>query len=181
MSKVIIFSRTFPAYHPKAGQPTYFVEKLLNGLSELQFNFDTGLIPAWSSDFCESIIAGIECTKFHTIRAGNRWKAGDKFSPRVWSGKPYRSEQIILTPDIEVLKVWDITISKSPNWFGIYFLTINNKTRVSYDANSKNWDNFFVQRLAENDGLSVIDFSEWFKMPNNFTGQIICWNSKIEY
>lgn len=32
MAKVITFSRTFPSYHPKAGQPTYFVEKFYNSL-----------------------------------------------------------------------------------------------------------------------------------------------------
>jgi hypothetical protein len=26
--KPILFSRFFPAYHPKKGQPTYFVEKI---------------------------------------------------------------------------------------------------------------------------------------------------------
>jgi hypothetical protein len=34
MSKVIMFSRVFPAYHEKAGQPTYFVEKLLKELAD---------------------------------------------------------------------------------------------------------------------------------------------------
>jgi hypothetical protein len=29
MSKVLTFSRVFPSYHPKAGHPTYFVEKML--------------------------------------------------------------------------------------------------------------------------------------------------------
>jgi len=32
MPRHIKFSRTFPAYHPKAGQPTYFVEKFLTSL-----------------------------------------------------------------------------------------------------------------------------------------------------
>ena len=46
MSKVIIFSRVFPAYHQKVGQPTYFVEKLWqsildNELGEWQGVADT--------------------------------------------------------------------------------------------------------------------------------------------
>lgn len=28
MAKIITFSRTFSGYHPKKGQPTYFVEKV---------------------------------------------------------------------------------------------------------------------------------------------------------
>jgi hypothetical protein len=31
MSRVLTFSRVFPAYHPKAGQPTGFVEKIWKG------------------------------------------------------------------------------------------------------------------------------------------------------
>lgn len=34
MAKVITFSRQFPSYHPKAGQPTYFVEKVLRSVCE---------------------------------------------------------------------------------------------------------------------------------------------------
>lgn len=37
--KRITFSRTFPAYHPKAGQPTHFVEKLLNSISKRDYFF----------------------------------------------------------------------------------------------------------------------------------------------
>lgn len=32
MAKVITFSRVFPSYHPKAGQPTYFVEAIYKAL-----------------------------------------------------------------------------------------------------------------------------------------------------
>jgi hypothetical protein len=35
--KVITFSRTYPSYHPKAGQPTYFVEKVWSSLDKLGF------------------------------------------------------------------------------------------------------------------------------------------------
>lgn len=47
-------------------------------------------------------------SKEHTIRKGKRWKVGDKFSPRIWSGKPYKSKQIILAPDTEIKQVFDI-------------------------------------------------------------------------
>lgn len=33
MSKVITFSRTFPAYHPRKGEPTYFVEKFWTSIN----------------------------------------------------------------------------------------------------------------------------------------------------
>jgi len=62
--KYIMCARLFPAYHPRAGEPTGFREKILNG------------------------------KKIHTIRAsaGNR-KTGDTVSLREWTGRPYASKQ----------------------------------------------------------------------------------------
>jgi len=110
MSKVITFSRVFPAHHPKAGQETHFVEQIWNGLNilslpvpknkDLPHDFMWSILPLSNYGY-----------KYHTIRAGNRWKVGDKFSPRVWSDKPYKSKQIIIAPDIEVVKVWDVEIA----------------------------------------------------------------------
>lgn len=63
--KYIMCSKTFPAYHPKAGQVTGFRESILSG------------------------------RKIHTLRqsAGNR-KTGDQVSLREWDGRPYASKQI---------------------------------------------------------------------------------------
>jgi len=36
MARHIKFSRTYPAHHPKAGQPTYFVEKFLRSFIEAE-------------------------------------------------------------------------------------------------------------------------------------------------
>lgn len=58
---VCTYSTVFPKGHPREGQPTYFVEKILAG------------------------------EKIHTIRAGHRWKDGDMMDYMFWSGKPYRS------------------------------------------------------------------------------------------
>jgi len=62
--KVILCARLFPVFHPKAGTPTGFKEKILAG------------------------------TKIHTLRqtAGNR-KTGDIISLREWTGRPYASKQ----------------------------------------------------------------------------------------
>ena len=62
--KYIMCAKTFPVYHPKAGQLTRFKESILGG------------------------------TKLHTLRnsAGNR-KTGDVVSLREWEGMPYRSKQ----------------------------------------------------------------------------------------
>jgi hypothetical protein len=162
--RVITFSRTFPAYHPKAGQQTHFVEKIWNSITELGLphfkNKD------FSDDFMWSILplSNYRC-KYHTIRAGNRWKVGDKFSPRVWSGKPYNSKQIIIAPDIEIKKVWDFEIKDH---------------RFIVDGMVKGIDEAILT-IAENDGLTIFGFMDWFKFPKEFKGQIICWNENINY
>ena len=124
MSKVITFSRVFPAYHPKKGQPTFFVEKIWQsfGINPL---FPSPSLSIHNTHLPYDIVhlVGDDLVylheydpKHHTIRAGNRWKVGDKFSPRVWSGKPYNSKQIIIAPDIEIKKVWEFEINENGYW-----------------------------------------------------------------
>jgi hypothetical protein len=160
MAKVITFSRQFPSYHPKAGEPTYFVEKMFKSL------FLMKCIPVeLYADFNFSIMNNDNyAPKHHTVRNGSRWKVGDKFSPRVWSGKPYHSKQIILSEDIEIKRIWDIEIDED------YAITINGWVfSCGYEL-----------QLAKNDGLPHEDFLNWFvKLP--FKGQIICWNDSVTY
>ena len=160
MSKVITFSRTFPAYHPKAGLPTYFVEKLLASIGRHNFDEEREFNPRLSLDMFDP--------KHHTIRAGNRWKVGDWFSPRVWSGKPYNSKQIVIAPDIEIKKVWEFEIKGS-------YVYLNGEFKTKHMIT--------LTEMAKNDGLSIVDFARWFKYPchPHFIGQIICWNENINY
>jgi hypothetical protein len=167
MSKVITFSRKFPVGHPSAGKPTYFVEQILNMmnveyqspgyLEELQkLNskslsqgaLTTGIL----KDFINSLDMDQDNRKTHTVRAGNRWKAGDCFSPRVWSGRPYTSPQIIIGPDIKIPRITKIIITKE----GVVYLgeqivcNLNNKQHLS------------TLGIARRDGLSEEDFIAWF-------------------
>jgi hypothetical protein len=172
MAKVLPFSRYFPAYHPRAGQPTHFVEKLWNAhnptmgglthflpyedhvktLNHSRVSYD--VVNAFlNSLYLHKSIFG----KVHTIRAGKRWKTGDMASLRVWSGKPYASKQIIIMPDIFIPRVADIEINKRRK------ITIDGKL-IDIDS--------VLNVLANNDGLSRIDMMHWFnKVP--FSGQII--------
>ena len=120
MSKVITFSTTFPTYHPKAGEPTFFVEKIWESI-RTKSNIDSPQYHYCKFEF--DLMHWMKYSpKHHTIRAGNRWKAGEKFSPRVWSGKPYNSKQITIAPDIEINKVWNIEIiNKSIIINGFFF------------------------------------------------------------
>lgn len=186
MSKVITFSRTFPAYHAKAGQPTYFVEKIWTSfrvtvyfkpneptyfyqdpdeLLTLNKHFPYNLV----SDLIKSI--GNYSDKFepkhHTIRMGNRWKVGDKFSPRVWSGKPYQSKQIVIAPDIEIKQIY--TFSKDLIGKDFYLNGFRLQPNQLID-------------IAKNDGLELSDMLLWLKYPKPFSNaQIICWSDSIDY
>lgn len=169
MSRVIIFSRVFPTYHPRKGEPTEFVEKVWAGKGISMLNTDV----LKEEYIGVSRIGNLFYPKHHTIRAGNRWKVGDKFTPRVWSGKPYASKQIIIAPDIEVKKVWNIyMVWGGYNWF---ITTKELNKPISIDM------------LAKNDGLTTEDFMNWFcknkksRQGDSFSGQIICWNENINY
>lgn len=188
--RVITFSRVFPAKHPRKGEPTYFIEKVWKYFLEKS----SPVFPYWMNKH-ELKIDIRNCYDFdpkhHTIRAGNRWKVGDKFSPRIWSGQPYRSKQIQFAPDMEIKKIWDITITTEDDdgendWS---FFNINGKHHTAY---SEEYASLELKALAKNDGLSLNDFYNWFslertqkqrleKEPKIFNGQIICWNESINY
>lgn len=156
MAKIITFSRTFPAYHPKKGQPTYFVEKFYKSIGIKNYDEERVFNPRLYVNEVEP--------KHHTIRAGNRWKVGDKFSPRVWSGKPYKSKQIIISEDVEIKQIWDFQKDLiSDKWY-LNGIEMSSLSRID---------------LAINDGLMYKDLLFWFNKP--FSGQIICWNHEIKY
>jgi hypothetical protein len=161
------FSRVFPSYHPRAGQPTYFVEKFWEsvGLPDKEYSFN---LP---DEYVNYLRLDDIWPKHHTIRAGHRWKPGDKFSPRVWSGTPYQSKQIIIAPDIEVKKVWDFEISGSD--FRINERVFGSGSEGDFET---------LEKIALNDGLTRYDLLDWFKYPKP-TGamQIICWSEYVNY
>lgn len=183
MSKVITFSRRFQKGHPRAGEPTFFVEKIWNAFNaesmgqtfymdyedEVKYELNSKVDFETLCLFFRSLRTRIGLTpKVHTIRPGKRFKAGEKFSPRVWSGTPYHSKQIIIAPDLEVKQVYDIEIHEDNEIFidGTWAFTLGSKT--------------FGDVIAQNDGLSVKDFQDWFsELP--FKGQIICWTDHSIY
>ena len=170
MSRPIMFSRVFPSYHPKKGEPTLFVEKIWKSLAGTNCEWDLQNFMVVTKLLELQLPIMHHAPKHHTIRAGHRWKIGDNFSPRVWSGIPYRSKQIIIAPDIEIKKIWDIKIVG----FNIY---INKVQLIGHSTHEP-----YVE-LANNDGLLINDFWDWFdqKYAEPFDGQIICWNESVNY
>ena len=186
MSKVITFSRYFPKSFPlssNAGKETYFVEQIINStvsdwkkLTKEDINKDVvDLINPF-------IINDRRMIKKHIIRAGKRWKQGEIFSPRIWSGKPYASKQIQFLPEMKLQRVYDIEIFVK-EWFSkpTAFIKIGNNEEIDL---SINLGRAYLENIAKNDGLTYNQFIGWFGLlPMNilngkfkgFSGQILCW------
>jgi hypothetical protein len=200
MSKIITFSQRFQSKHPRKGEPTYFVEQILNQLKcDFQyqsFNYWTKLVQLnhekikagkltekQIEDFIIDLSFELDTNmlKLHTIRNGHRFAVGEKFTPVVWSGKPYHTPQIIFYDDIEVLKTYNIMVDISNAFNSEYkgfYLEIPRKPN-SGEQGLKLLSEEEMKDVAKNDGLSISDFKSWFgfnaKKTIDFSGQAICW------
>lgn len=174
MSKVITFSRVFPAYHPKAELSTFFVEKVLQSLKvnyerrdyleELlklnSKNLHLGKLTFEDIEsFWLSLSENVAWSKIHTIRSGFRFKDGESFSPRCWFGKPYNSPQIIFWEDLPICKTYEFKRTRHADFL------VGQQERL-FAQESK-------EILSHNDGLSVSSMNAWFN--KELHGQIICW------
>lgn len=189
MSRVITFSTKFPSYHPKAGQPTYFVEKMIqwywDNISDVlqgYHNVPTMLYALNHSkfskqfyeDFSNALDPEINEWKSHTIRGGQRFKAGDFFKPCIWTGVPYRSPQMQFLPALQIPNTWDFDAHGTD-----FFLS--GKHEQTHP------EGFDFSEVERNDGLGDGELFDWicdspdFKKTSQFTGQIICWNDSIKY
>jgi hypothetical protein len=178
--KVITFSRYFPKGHPREGQQTGFVEKIWRYFLDA----NAPMFPYWMDrhPLNIDIRSCYDCNaKHHTIRAGTRWKEGEHFNPKVWSGRPYHSKQIAFAPPIKIEKVWNFSLY--PGEKELMFSINNNSWAVDW-REGIHW-NYRIGEIARNDGLDVDDFMHWFipsvKKDGKFFGQIICWNPNIDY
>ena len=184
MERYLTFSTQFPAYHPRKGEPTYFIEKIWSGLLRMdafwygQFLTD----PQDSAKHSESFSRLRKYDpKYHTIRAGHRFNVGDSIIPWHWSGKPYASKWVKPFHNgdlaIPVTNVWDFQIDEN----GI--CSLGGKYVFDNDDGSPSEAEVLI---AKNDGLTDIDFFHWliypvYKSGKPFDGQIICWCPKVRY
>lgn len=180
--KVLTFSKHFPKGHPKEGQPTYFVEQILNAILPRGEN---GIInrddirPEVLPHINDFVLLDGTTYKHHTIRGGSRWKPGDMASLRIWSDKPYRSKQIEFA-QVEVKRTFK---------FNLYPIKDQGEVLIKGFLDGNLIQTELATSIAKNDGLTIEDFESWFcpegtkfilGMPI-FTGQIICWSEAIEY
>lgn len=176
--KVITFSRVFPAHHPRAGESTYFAEKIFESLYRTH-NFND--LDQYESKYrCDLKLENVHTfpPKNHTIRAGQNWNVGEFFSPRVWGDDinpkskrrgPYHSKQVHIYGGVEIKKIYDFKITPT-----LYYL--DNR---SFDPRMPG-ARVLLNKIAENDGLGMYDLINWFKVhPKRadwgFEGQILCW------
>ena len=145
---ILLLAKTFPAKHPRHGQPTEFRQSIQNTLDFVRK---------------ERTPTGMEFFRLHTIRGNyERWhriidevNRGDaELSVREWSGVPYRS------PQVEIFRF------TKDDHIGCQKLEIR-----SYDYDPVFWGLFvenraFVRKdmMANNDGLIKEDWINWFKL-----------------
>ncbi len=159
----LTFSTKYPAYHPKKGSETFFIEKIWSFLITIKKNYHP---TEWDQfrdvhDFNHFSAKDFQ-PKLHTIREGHRFKVGDVFVPKFWSGRPYWSKPIQFAPPITVVQTYDF-----------------NKSLRTHRVNDKLINCLDLQLIAENDGLNYNDFKAWFNK-DQFDGQIICF-SEVDY
>ena len=152
----------YPATHKRAGEPTYFVEKILNA------TISCGLLSVSEAERLKidrDVFEKCE-PKAHTIRGNyNLWaKRFEKIQNGeavlelyYWSGKPYNSKCVTVCQlgkedgvGIQMLELLHGTNSLLAH---ISPYTSNSPRRID--------DDFY--KLAKNDGLSLEDFEEWFR------------------
>lgn len=171
MTKVIPFSTRFQKTHVRSGEPTYFVEQILNSiyidyrskeyLQDLCLWNEEKLADGRLSmkdlqDFKNNLNPKEYREKIHTIRGGERFKEGEIFQPVVWSKSAYTSPQILFAPELEIKQTFSFDFD------GTWFLFNGQIMKLDFE-----------NELAKNDGLSVEDFKKWFK--GEFKGQGIAW------
>lgn len=160
---VLGFKQKFPW-----GEPTYFREKIW--LAGTYKNITPGkkVLCDFSQGFQK--ISKIEIyPKLHTIRAGNRWKAGDKIH-MAYGVRTKNYEQF--NKGISELEYVKSVQNFAIKWYPGDDIHPNGSITVGIDGTIID----DVNQLAINDGFDdLLYFMKWFN--KDFTGQIIHWTN----
>lgn len=153
-------SRYFPKSHPRAGEPTYFVEKILRGLWLNERITTQQIIDLNIKDFDWDVFCNCN-PKLHTCReALELWiKIIDQINAGThvvelfyWSEKPYRSPQVVF-----------VTLDKDSGC-GVQELSFyKNKIDFPSVPGGGYAARVTLEWLSKHDGLSLEDFKDWFK------------------
>lgn len=164
---VLMISRVFPKTHPRAGEETFFQQKIY---ASLHPNLCAMGTPENPIKYPIKILLRPE-PKLHTIRTNYAlWaKRAEKInrgeavlSLRQWSGEPYKSKQR------EFLQLTKIGVQHAKVLSGPLAPGLPKSVATFVDGSIKN-----IHEVAKNDGLSVDDFCKWFKFKDDFNGCVI--------
>jgi len=173
--KRIVFSTTFPSYHPRKREKTFFIEKIWKGLLPV---FGEEVMREWLAphdgihwDIENIIRSDVRLTRFpklHTLRPERvirPFQLGDEFLPVIWSGRPYHSPQIQFAPALKVKFLAETVIHKNLEKYGFPYVVMEGH-RFLLD----------MDEVAKNDGLEMGDFQDWFPKEKS-TLQLISWHN----
>lgn len=149
---VITLSKRFPAKHGRVGDLTFFAEKLVNALDDVEATL--------TIDDADDTSIAIYDRKIHTIRANypfwekriteiKRGKAC--LSIRQWSGRPYNSPQVEIARLVQPIGIQRIEL---------HYHSENDTITARIDG--REWLDADCYEIAKNDGLNTDDFKEWF-------------------
>ena len=153
---VLTVSRTFPKTHKRAGEETFFVEKIFSGQAETnpEFKIEKSFVDYDFQEYYNAI------PKLHTCRSNYElWAKRVKeiqegkaiLSIRYWSGKPYNSKQV------------EICQLDKNSGIGVQILFFD-ECKINKPLIADSSKTFILPSLiAKNDGLSLEDFKEWFR------------------
>lgn len=137
---VLTLSQQYQKGHPKEGQPTEFIEKLKAGvkLHTIRSNYEL-----WAK-------------RAEQINAGKM-----VLSIRVWSGKPYRSQQV------EVARLTKLGVQR------VCITRMGAEHEPAVEVDGRLIDRGAAM-LSKNDGLDYWDWFNWFlKSTTQFEGVIL--------
>lgn len=146
----LMIAESFPKWHSRAGEPTYFVDKIQNAKVQI-------INPFWGADLLPEREVK---KKLHTFRGDYaKWrKRFDKIergeaclSVRVWAGVPYRSDQRVIC-----------NLSKDDG-IGLQLLQFHEPGKTFTWVGEPHVDGkrVGVAQFANNDGLTVEDWIRW--------------------
>lgn len=146
-------SRTYPAYHPKKGQLTHFIDRIIYGIKYHNSNYHPtfhwgndkihtfrGNFPLWKKRIDEVLAGNAEIVlKYHSL---GRYVKGNKQIEFVRLDKDsgVGVQPVKLYGD-DTANVWDSDNITRDEWPHIEFF----------------------ETIAKNDGLDVQDFKDWFE------------------
>nr|WP_294897781.1 hypothetical protein [uncultured Pedobacter sp.] len=159
------------------GKPNYFIEKIWEGF--LQAGISEEIYHQYQMDHAEKLgqmwgfpDERLQSPKLHSIRKGNRWKAGDKIHFVINNRTKNRFQFAPIVPVVSTQE-FEIKWVENPKYKERYKpeIYIDGKLFFSDYFTSERKE---LERLSQNDGFEE-GYDVCYYFNKNFKGQIIHW------